>query len=782
MYIVVLCGGSGAANLQTSLQELLPHAEVSFLVNAYDDGLSTAAVRAAAGCLGPSDVRKNHVRLHELKHGCTEIARLFAHRLTEVHSWADVRRRATARIMRADVDAGCKEATMRCVHGLCDAAEDRSAGVSSDMAMGNLFYAGRSLETGFAEAMRFFEDMLQLRPLSVILNSDENLQLSARCADGSLLPTEASIVQYLQPEPRIVSLHLKDPQNDRSTRPRISEEARKALTGADLCIVAPGTQMSSIIPTLMTEGLVLPRGLTYFVMNAGEDGGQVGLAASDILAWWASTGVWTGDQVVCFASADPAFGPPPSYTAPYLVCHDVDLHVHCGNETLKLILRDFVRKRCAVPWRVAFDWDGTLSCPRSAELTADNVLLLESLSAETHVLTGSYPTASLLSLQSAEVHCVFGMLDLNLANRRADSAFGEETAQHIMRQLTARDVPFVVLNNCCVRIKPVAKERRAALVLELQRVMGEACEVRSTGRTTIDITLRGSGKDAALRALSPLTYVAVDEADYHEPGVDHVTVRHAAAANCWLRAFNVERRAASVGVILAAGKSARFGGVKAATVLPGGETVLERLIRMLLPRVDFILLAMSSVTSSALQVIVQGMSKEDSARIRTVVFPPTADQAQSFSHLAPFLPPNRTVILCWSDVVVQDPRVLDLTLPAQVDALVPCESVERPYVCVELSGGSRSNISAVRPGGGTAGCRWHDLGVFYLSPKAARVATEAHAWPATPFKEPSVLNIFNQSLTPIVGRILPMDEGATLSFNTREEAQSIACRIAPHSK
>src|SRR5882757_6477975 len=56
---VVFCGGRGSATL---IRELLrwPNVKLTLLVNAYDDGLSTGALRNfIPGMLGPSDFRKN---------------------------------------------------------------------------------------------------------------------------------------------------------------------------------------------------------------------------------------------------------------------------------------------------------------------------------------------------------------------------------------------------------------------------------------------------------------------------------------------------------------------------------------------------------------------------------------------------------------------------------------------------------------------------------------------------------------------------------------------------
>lgn len=65
MKIVILAGGTGSIPLQKgmfhSLEELLDGIDTRIIVNAYDNRLSTGAVRTVMDgrILGPSDVRKN---------------------------------------------------------------------------------------------------------------------------------------------------------------------------------------------------------------------------------------------------------------------------------------------------------------------------------------------------------------------------------------------------------------------------------------------------------------------------------------------------------------------------------------------------------------------------------------------------------------------------------------------------------------------------------------------------------------------------------------------------
>ena len=55
--VVCFNGGRGAAAIIPSLLEV-PNIKLTSIVNAYDDGKSTGAIRKFFGMLGPSDIRK----------------------------------------------------------------------------------------------------------------------------------------------------------------------------------------------------------------------------------------------------------------------------------------------------------------------------------------------------------------------------------------------------------------------------------------------------------------------------------------------------------------------------------------------------------------------------------------------------------------------------------------------------------------------------------------------------------------------------------------------------
>lgn len=67
LQVAMFSGGRGSASISRSLIKN-PHVELTNIINAYDDGLSTGRLRHfIPGYLGPSDVRKNITTLMPMR-------------------------------------------------------------------------------------------------------------------------------------------------------------------------------------------------------------------------------------------------------------------------------------------------------------------------------------------------------------------------------------------------------------------------------------------------------------------------------------------------------------------------------------------------------------------------------------------------------------------------------------------------------------------------------------------------------------------------------------------
>jgi 2-phospho-L-lactate transferase/gluconeogenesis factor (CofD/UPF0052 family) len=284
--VALFCGGRGSA---TIIREFLrmPEVELALLVNAYDDGLSTGALRDfIPGMLGPSDFRKNFSYLLD-PHSKNQYAlkTLIEYRLPMTFS-AD----AAARI-RDFAETGARDGidpkigellaaldprTTVEVRGLLKQFFDYAAtgGRSFDFrdcALGNLLFAGAYLRQGrnFNAAGEAMSRLVSSRAVLVNVSNGENRILMALKADGALLAHEAEIVGPQSPAP-ITGLYFLPQQipaeelmtldglslerkrewlAERDSPPQLSEEARRFLRDADAIVYGPGTQHSSLLPS-----------------------------------------------------------------------------------------------------------------------------------------------------------------------------------------------------------------------------------------------------------------------------------------------------------------------------------------------------------------------------------------------------------------------------------------------------------------------------------------------------------------------------------------------------
>lgn len=301
--VVVFTGGRGSEVLS---KRLLGRKDVSLtlIVNGYDDGASTGAVRRFLGdSLGPSDFRKNASRVASATGSAAPaLIELIDRRLPKDLGPA----RAAFDTIAADGgrSAGLRDADAAAVRQRLDAfrAEPGAADFPfDDCAIGNLVFAGSYLLRGrrFNDAVDDYCALLGLPP-GVIENvtNGENAHLVAIDTGGVVLGTEEAIVDARR-ENRIDDIFLIDrpmPEGEwtaetaraffaaHAARITMNERAAAKVDAADLIVYAPGTQHSSLFPSYLTPGLGRRiagnvRGLKLLVTNLQVDAEIAGASA-----------------------------------------------------------------------------------------------------------------------------------------------------------------------------------------------------------------------------------------------------------------------------------------------------------------------------------------------------------------------------------------------------------------------------------------------------------------------------------------------------------------------
>lgn len=297
--VVILCGGRGSGPLANQLLD--QGARVTCLVNAYDDGLSTGRLRYVFDELGPSDLRKNLLSLMNLDApGYWSRYEVFAYRYPAEPERAAAFRREIEDLCATGGETlarGERRELLKMVARMPAEARGKFVGYLrlflaelvkrereqgtefsfSDSALGNCILLGAYFEEGrsWTRALRALEEVLQVRG-RVEIASEENRHLFALCTDGRVLASECALITdadgdilelFLATEP-VAPLGLDQwvaATGVEAARERIRREvhaptapspgALEALNKADVIIYGPGTFHSSLLPTLMIDGI-----------------------------------------------------------------------------------------------------------------------------------------------------------------------------------------------------------------------------------------------------------------------------------------------------------------------------------------------------------------------------------------------------------------------------------------------------------------------------------------------------------------------------------------------
>jgi GT2 family glycosyltransferase/2-phospho-L-lactate transferase/gluconeogenesis factor (CofD/UPF0052 family) len=327
--VAILCGGSGSRGLANELMDYGAH--VTCVVNAYDDGKSTGRLRRMFGVLGPSDLRKNLLSLMDPDApGYWSLHEMFGYRFPvdaeagpafrrEVEdicanggSLARGERRELSR-MAARLPDGKREPLvgyLRAFRGELVRREEE-AGTSfsfSDCAIGNCILIGAYLthERCWNRALDAIQALLCTRGC-VELASVENRYLFGVCWDGRVLASEWEVITesdgdiaqlFLGEQPiqrqiaecRTVEQDFevgleqirKKFHSPAAPNPRVLQ----TLAAADVIVYGPGTFHSSLLPTLMVDGIAdalrESRASKILVTNIVEEADTRGYTCADI--------------------------------------------------------------------------------------------------------------------------------------------------------------------------------------------------------------------------------------------------------------------------------------------------------------------------------------------------------------------------------------------------------------------------------------------------------------------------------------------------------------------
>jgi 2-phospho-L-lactate transferase/gluconeogenesis factor (CofD/UPF0052 family) len=324
---VVFCGGHGGVNIYRKLLDH-PNFDVTVVVNAYDDGLSTGDIRRAIpGFLGPSDVRKNIVAMVDHKSETSRIVcELFSlrlpARLTEeqekdfheaaiIGDWTKINF-PEFRVLLTKLNQKKRDELidyLRVAISFLFSDEAKYQTILEDCSFGNLILSGIFLANNkdFDLMVEVASKLAEIKG-TLLCVSPQNLWLVGVAANGEFLSSEAAIVNN-KSNVRMAEVFLLNEEADSELIERLSEkdlqknlESLKnienlpkanrrtldAISYADLIILCPGTQHSSLYPTYLAEGLpealmMNKHAMRVIITNVGEDKEIPMMTANDII-------------------------------------------------------------------------------------------------------------------------------------------------------------------------------------------------------------------------------------------------------------------------------------------------------------------------------------------------------------------------------------------------------------------------------------------------------------------------------------------------------------------
>jgi 2-phospho-L-lactate transferase/gluconeogenesis factor (CofD/UPF0052 family) len=315
--VVLFCGGRGSATIIRALLRRTD-VELSLIVNAFDDGLSTGALRNfIPGMLGPSDFRKNLSYLFgNYSQAQYALKSLMEYRLpggSEIEKLARFSNGSDKTLEEplAGWFAQLQPATLQRVRGLLARFFAHAAGAEfdyRDCSLGNLVFAGAYLQHGedFNAAAAEVGDLVGSRAHLLNVGTRQNRILVGLKQDGTLLASEAEVVGLQSPSP-ITHLYLLEQPltaeekqelasldaagkharlSARDVIPKLSKPAAEAIAGADILLYGPGTQHSSLFPSYRIAAAALAAAsapVKALVMNLDSDHDIQDLSASDVV-------------------------------------------------------------------------------------------------------------------------------------------------------------------------------------------------------------------------------------------------------------------------------------------------------------------------------------------------------------------------------------------------------------------------------------------------------------------------------------------------------------------
>lgn len=532
MNILIFSGGTGSVALQTGIHEKFGNlANVTILINALDNGLSTGAVRQAfdGNILGPSDLRKNQMLQHKLIHGSTELYTSLNIRFTEnVHNvhkycfdWVDALKdyKNLYSIFKSALTYYFDNTDYKSID-------------YTDFSISNIIYASLAAmnDNSLSKAGEIMESILDIPSESVILNSDDNVFLRATTLSGITLFDEADIVEWNN-EDDIVDISFVDNNGSAVNNQKISDQSIRKINEADIIIFSTGTQWSSLIPTYATIGIKElienSNAKKYFIMNNVPDKDMPNANATVILNLvndWVNLDDFT--IVYNNFSSNEMKDIPHLYDTVYGYYAEVRDKVHQHYQLINDIFKHYYAQY--INTNYVFDYDDTLVARRNTNIEVSNLnlkllnILSNDATNSVYICSGNDIKILNTSKISKDI-TIFadgGVIEYSKDSFRKpvdpNILLSNTDINSILDALTYIEIVISKIenrSNVMIAIRNIDNNYRKLLVSYLKLVLPGHLKIRQAGLSTIEIIHEDCDKSLTINKLDKsLTYIG-DEFD-----------------------------------------------------------------------------------------------------------------------------------------------------------------------------------------------------------------------------------------------------------------------------
>lgn len=392
MKVTIVTGGSGSEALQKGLWDLYgDNLEISHIINFYDNGKSTGAVRKVYNGKigGPSDIRKNQILRAKLEGKSGELVSFLEERFTK----RDAKEYVLEKLNRLDVSKSKKSILGGAIkHYFSQPLSGQI--LYEDFAIGNIVYSGLAGMNSYSiqKAADIMANILEIK-CNTLVSDDKSLFLGAITESGRHIIDEGEIVEWANAEDKIVGITLKDEKGNDFV-PVLSDRCKNEIYLSDIIILSSGTQWSSLIPTYQCEGwkeaLEGTDAKIYMVMNGAEDKDTFGVDAQGI--WDIVSPYLPKDKVTVIqndAGENILTNPIKHiHVKRNAICNKTGKHI--PKALVLEIMKDFWEEHftCDI-W--GFDWDNTIKGRKNTyvEASQSNINMLESLKVDTFICSGN---------------------------------------------------------------------------------------------------------------------------------------------------------------------------------------------------------------------------------------------------------------------------------------------------------------------------------------------------------------------------------------------------------